>query len=314
MNRCARAIVAVTAGLLPITTMWSGPAGAQSTRPAVSAFGADVVLNGEALVPPTPTAVVETPTGDASETLIDIPADPVVVSGTLTATANAHDAPDITSGLTVVPQELEGPYDARALAQVEQLGVAYDVAATDVPLVSAALIRSEAVVTCSPTPTFAATSEIIDLAIGGTAVPVNGPVQDLIDAVGDALEQTGLNAVVDVQRNVVTELEGGGIAVDALVITLLAAAGETPLGVIHIAHAELGAGACVPEPAAVVPEVLPRTGTGPTRALIGSAILVAAVGGLTLRRRSGRADLEGAAIGERRRPGDAGEVLAQHRR
>jgi LPXTG-motif cell wall-anchored protein len=242
-------LIRVAAALLAAMTLLigaAGPSAAQEAPAAVSAFGASIDVGGEALIPPTPLAEVDEVPGDASETLIDIPADPIAVSGTLTASASAHEAADIDTALTVVEQEVAGPYHARALGQVEQAGVVYDVAGADVALVSAALIRAEAAVVCGPTPTFTAASEIVDLAIGGEPVPLNAPVQDLIDAVSDLLATSGLNAVVDVQRNVVTDRADGGVSIDALVVTVLAAAGETPLGVVRIAHAEIGPDACSP--------------------------------------------------------------------
>jgi hypothetical protein len=222
-----------------------GAAPASAADPAAaSAYGAQILVGGQVVIPPTPAASVATAPGDDSKTTIDIPASPVAVNGTLIATANAHTTADIASGLTVVTQSLAGPYAARGIGTIEDVGVVYDVAGEGIPLVSAAAIRAEAVAVCTPTPQYAANSEIIDLAIGGTDVPLNAPVQDLIDGITDALGQSGLNAVVDVQRNVVTNLEGGGVAIDGLVVTILAAAGETPLAQVHLAHAEVTSSAC----------------------------------------------------------------------
>lgn len=227
----------------------AGPAAAQAAPvPAASAFGAEIVIAGQPVVGPVPVAAVPAPVGDDTKTLVDVPAPPVLVSGTLTALANVHATRDITSGLTVVPQEVAGPYQARALGQIEGLAVLYGVAGTDVPLLSAAFVRAEAVAVCGAIPSFGAASEIIDLAIGGTPVPLNTPVQDLIDGISAVLAGSGMDAVVDVQRNVITPIAGGGVAVDALVVTILAAEGGTPLATIRLAHAELTAGACVPLP------------------------------------------------------------------
>src|SRR5207244_2597437 len=90
--------------------------------------------------------------------------------------------------------------------------------------------------------------EVIDLSVAGTPIPLNAPVQDLIDAISGALTDSGLNAVADVQRNVVTPIAGGGIGVDALVVTVLSAAGATPLAQVRLAHAEVTAGACAAAP------------------------------------------------------------------
>ena len=227
-------------------TAGASPAGAETVGSgSARGFGATVDLGGESAIPPTPEAVVDAPTADAEETTIDIPAEPIVVNGTLTARANVHRRSDVASGLTVVDQDTAGPYNARGLGQIENLNLVYEVAGEGVPLVSATAVRAEAAAVCSgDTVAYTANSEIIDLQVGGEPIPLNAPVQDLIDAIGGALTESGLNAVVDVQRNVVAQLEGGGIAVDALVVTLLAAAGDAPLAQVRLAHGEVGPTAC----------------------------------------------------------------------
>ena len=238
----------LVAAVCTSTVAWLGTPVSAQEIPAASAFGAEVAVTGEPVVGPVPVASVPAPVGDDTQTLVDVPAEPVLVNGTLTAVANVHATADISSGLTVVDQAIAGPYQARALGQIENLGLVYEIAGTGVPLLSAAAVRAEAVAVCGAAPTFAATSEIIDLAIAGTDVPLNAPVSDLIDAITDVLATSGLNAVVNVQRNVVTEPAAGGIAVDALVVTILNAAGDTPLATVTLAHAELTADACAPQP------------------------------------------------------------------
>jgi hypothetical protein len=194
---------------------------------------------------------VATPPGDATDTVVDLPAAPVVVNGTLTATANVHTAATIASALSVAQQAVPGPYNGRALAQIEGANVLYDVAGAGVPLLSASAIRSEAAVICGATPRYTANSEVIDLSVGGTPIPLNAPVEQLIDAISGALTDSGLAAVADVQRNVVTDIAGGGIGVDALVVTVLSAVGATPLAQVRLGHAEVTAAACVAPAAAV---------------------------------------------------------------
>jgi hypothetical protein len=236
------AVAAAALAFIPFGTA------ARAAGPAASAFGATVQVSGTDVVPPTPAVSVATPPGDATETVVDLPVSPVVVSGTLTATANAHNLANVASGLTVVQQAVPGPYRGRGFAEIEGADVLLDTVAPDVSLVSAAAIRAEAAVVCGATPTYTANSEIIDLAVGGTDVPLNAPVQDLIDAISGALTDSGLNAVADVQRNVVTPIAGGGISVDALVVTVLSALGDTPLAQVRLAHAEVTAAACTPVP------------------------------------------------------------------
>lgn len=242
---CRRPRLAVTAAaVVAALAAFSIAPAANAATPAASAFGANVQVSGQDVVPPTPSVAVATVPGDATDTVVDIPAAPVAINGTLTATANVHQAANIPTGLTVVQQAVAGPYNGRGLAQIEGAGVLYDVAGVGVPLLSAAVIRSEAAVVCGTTPSYTANSEIIDLTIAGTSVPVNAPVQDLVDAISGVLTTSGLNAVADVQRNVVTPIAGGGIGVDALVVTVLSAAGATPLAQVRLAHSEVTAAAC----------------------------------------------------------------------
>ena len=229
-----------------LLTVTAAPAGAEPTGAGeASAFGGTISLGGQEVVPPTPLAEATLP-GDVDETTIDLPADPLAVSGTLNATARVHVQPDIESALEVVTQEVEGPYNAAAVGSIEEADVLLDVVGEGVSLVSADAIRAEAVAVCvDGTPQYAANSEIINLDIGGQDVPLNEPLTGLLDQLKDLLDQTGLNAVVDIERNVITE-SADGIAVDALVVTVLAAAGETPLGVVTLGHAEVGGVVCGP--------------------------------------------------------------------
>ena len=110
-----------------------------------------------------------------------------------------------------------------------------------VSLVSAAAVRAEAVAVCrGGAVQYSANSEIIDLDVGGEDIPLNAPVTQIVDAIGDLLETSGLNAVVDVQRNVVTELDGGGVAVNALVVSI---AGDA-VATVTIGHAEVSSASC----------------------------------------------------------------------
>lgn len=246
-NRSIRqrsAPVATLLGALALLAITAAPAGADPVGAGeASAFGATVSAGGQEVIPPTPTATATLP-GDASETTIDIPADPVAISGTLNADAAVHAESDIASRLVAVDQAIEGPYNAAAVGSIEEAEVLVDAVAADVSLLTADAIRAEAVGVCrAGVVEYSANSEIVNLNIGGTDVPLNAPVQDLIDAIGDVLEETTLNQVVDVQRNVITE-SADGIAVDALVVTVLAAAGEDPLAEVRLGRAEVNGVAC----------------------------------------------------------------------
>jgi uncharacterized repeat protein (TIGR01451 family) len=249
-----KSIVAVAAMALAISALAVHPALADPTsQSSASAYGLSLDLAGNEVIPPTPTASATFPPGgnDSHEVVIDVPADPLAISATLIADAQAHIASDIPTSIEneESAQSVPGPYNARGVGQVEGLEVLVNVVDSEaqVSLIEADLVRAEAAAVCSAGAVqYTGTSEVVALEIGGELLPLNAPLQDIIDAIGDVLEQTGLEAVVDVERNVVTPLDGGGIAVDALVVTLLAGTVEgQPLGEIRIAHAEVGPAACL---------------------------------------------------------------------
>lgn len=274
-------------GVIGAVALLLGPVATADAEPIAAgtagAFGATITVGGETVIPPTPEQTTELPPGgDNRETVIDIPADPVAVSGTLTADAAVHEASDLESTLATegTTHTVEGPYNARGMGVVEELDVLLDAVDEGVSLLTADVVRAEAVGVCNgETVEYSANSEIVNLRVGGEEIPLNAPVQDLVDAIGDLLAETGLNAVVDVQRNVVT-VDADGASVDALVVTVLAAAGDDPLAQVRIAHAEVSGLTCAtPEP--VVPAEpepaapgLPRTGTDSTVALTAALGLV----------------------------------------
>ena len=247
--RPAVASAATLLGALALLVGTASPAAADTIGAGeASAFGGTITLAGEELVPPTPVATATLP-ADASETTIDIPAEPLAVSGTLNADASVHAVDDLESSLAVVTQPVEGPYNAKAVGSVEEAEVLVDAVDEDVSLVTADVLRAEAVAVCrGGVVEYAANSEIINLNIGGQDVPLNDPLQQVIDGLNDALEQTTLNQVVDIERNVITE-SADGVAVDALVVTLLAAAGDEPVAQVRLGHAEVSGVACGAAPA-----------------------------------------------------------------
>lgn len=241
--RAADLAAAASAGFALFIVM-AAPAAADTIGAGeASAFGGTITLAGEELVSPTPVATATLP-ADASETTIDIPAEPLAVSGTLNADASVHAVDDLESSLAVVTQAVEGPYNAKAVGSVEEAEVLVDAVQEDVSPVTADVLRAEAVAVCRGGEVeYAANSEIINLNIGGQDVPLNDPLQQVIDGLNDALEQTTLNQVVDIERNVITE-SADGIAVDALVVTLLAAAGDDPVVQVRLGHAEINGVSC----------------------------------------------------------------------
>jgi LPXTG-motif cell wall-anchored protein len=209
-----------------------------------SAFGGHVQLTDQDVVPPTALAESDLASEDATASAIEIPADPLLVSGTLNASAAVHAESDLDSQLTEVDQAVAGPYNARAVGSIENAEVLIDAAGEGVPLLTATLIRAEAVGVCRDgVVEYSANSEILQLNIGGEPIPLNAPLQDIIDGINQVLDETTLNQVVDVERNVVTE-SADGIAVDALVVTVLSAAGDVPLATVTLGHAEVNGVAC----------------------------------------------------------------------
>ena len=242
-DRRRAAVVAAIVGALALGIATATPAAADTIGAGeASAFGGTISAGGQEVVPPTPTASATLP-GDASDTTVDIPAEPVAVSGTLNADAAVHAASDLDSALDVATQEVAGPYNAVATGSIEEADVLVDVVGEGVSLLSADAIRAEAVGVCvGGEVQYSATSEIVNLDVGGQDIPLNAPLEQILDAVGDVLEQTTLEQVVDIERNVVTELEDG-IAVDALVVTVLAVAGD-PVAEVRLGHAEVSGLAC----------------------------------------------------------------------
>ncbi|CAN5556386.1 hypothetical protein BH20ACT2_BH20ACT2_21220 [soil metagenome] len=243
--------VGAIAGLLALAFSGLGflspsPAGADPVATgSASGYGITAALAGNTLIPPTPQAAATLPPGgDDTETTINVPAAPLAVNGTLTATANAHEASDIESALTSVTQDVAGPYNTRGFGQVEGLEVLLDVAGVGVPLLDAEAVTAEAVAVCSGgSVQYSANSEVVSLSVAGNLLPLNGPVSDLVDAISGLLQQSGLDAVVNAERNVVTNLDGGGIAVDALQVSVLSALGD-PLVALIVGHAEVGPSTC----------------------------------------------------------------------
>ena len=240
-------LVAITATvfLLALTSA-STPAGADpSTAGEGGAFGITASLAGTEVIPPTPEAAAAAPAFPAedSETLIDLPLAPLVGNATLNADVAIHQAADLPSLLEVEEQGLAGPYNAVAAGSAEDVEVLVDAVAEDIPLIEADLLRGEVVAVCTgDSVEYSAQSEAVNLVIGGEAA-LGDLANDLIDQLFPALDP--LDPIVNVEETVITELPGGGLAVDALVLTLLEAAdAEVGLAQVRIGHAELDNVAC----------------------------------------------------------------------
>jgi LPXTG-motif cell wall-anchored protein len=252
----AASVVALTVGGLAPVGLTA--AGADPVDEAfASAFGANVDLAGEPIVDQFGLATATVPPGQdvGPNAEILVPVEPVAVSGTAVGEANAHVASDINSDLA--QPDAAGPYNARGVGFVENLAVLLQADVATLPvelaLVSATAVRGEAVGVCrNGAAEYSATSEIVDLRLGGEPVDaVNDLVGQLIDTVDGVLQP--LSAVVDLEQNIVTRT-ADGISVDALRVTVLGAiagVGVQPAVDIVVGHAEVGGLVCA---AANVPE------------------------------------------------------------
>ena len=245
MGHASRMRAVVAAGAVALFA--TGATGTAAADPigsgTASSFAATATLAGEELIPPTPAAEVTAPPfgEDADETAIPIDAAPLAINGTLIATAAVHQASDLATVLEQNPQTVAGPYNAQAVGEIESLQVLVEGQVPGGSLVDADLITAEAVAKCSAgTVQYSASSEVVNLQIGGED-PLSGPINEALAQITEGLAP--LADLIEVELNV-TEVTATGASVDAVVITLLAAAGESPLAQIRLGHAEISGVAC----------------------------------------------------------------------
>ncbi len=233
-------------GAITLFAVGTGPAASADPigTGEASAFGITAALGGTEVIPPTPTAETTAPAdGETSETVIGIPGDPLAINGTLIARSAVHTASDLASELAQSEQTVAGPYNARAIGQVEALDVLLNEGIPGGQLLNADLIRGEAVAVCSAGAVqYSAESEVVNLQIADQD-PLSGPLNDLIDQITQGISDSPLADVIDIDANVLT-VDANGAAVDALVVTVLAAAGEAPLAQLRIGHAEVSGVGC----------------------------------------------------------------------
>ena len=205
-----------------------------------SSFAITADVLGTNVIPPTPTAETTAPTADeVNNTVIGIP------GGTLIARSAVHAAADLPSELNPSTQPVAGPYNARGIGQIEDLSVLINDSIPGGKLISADLIRAEAVAVCSAGAVqYSANSEVVDLQIADQD-PFSGPLNDAIKQITDGLAP--LADLIKVDLNVVTP-SATGVSVDAIVITLLQAAADNgapgPLAKIVLGHAEVSGAGC----------------------------------------------------------------------
>ncbi len=236
-----KALVGVLLTLAMVGAVASGAGADPSSSGDASAFGGTITLAGTDVLPPTPVAEVAGIGDDSDEALLELPLAPLAFSGTLNAEARVHKDSDIESFLET--HSVDGPYNAQALGQIEDLEVIIDAVAVGVPLVNASAVTGEVVAHCvGSTATYSADSENIDLDIAGSE-ELGDALDDLLSTLFPGLDP--LDPLLDIEEGVVTELAGGGLAIDALVVTVLDAA-DPGAGVVQarFGHAELSGVAC----------------------------------------------------------------------
>jgi len=245
--RLAACAVALTVGGL--TPLGLSPAAADpASTAAASAYGLNLDVAGATVVDEAGRAQSTLPPGgNVLSDLVNVPAASLLETGAARGNATTSATSSIPSVLDERVQQVPGPYNARAVGQVDDLGVVLDLDGPDLDLLELALlsadsVRGEAVGVCrSGRALYSGQSEVVNLEINNQPLGLDDPVTGLVDAVNTLLAP--LSQVVDIKRNVVTPT-ANGITVDALVVTVLPLAGGDPLSQIIVGHAEVGGLQC----------------------------------------------------------------------
>ena len=245
--RLAACAVALTVGGL--TPVGLSPAAADpATTAAASAYGLNLDVAGMPVVEEAGLAESSLPPGgDVPSDLVNVPAASLLETGAARGSATTSAASTLVSLLDERMQAVPGPYNVRAVGQVDDLGVVLDLDGPDLDLLELALVsadsvRAEAVGVCrSGQALYSGQSEVVNLEINNQPLGLDDPITGILDTVNQLLEP--LSQVVDIDRNVVTPFPGG-IAVDALVVTLLPLGGGDPLAELRVGHAQVGGLQC----------------------------------------------------------------------
>jgi len=233
--------------------MLGGPANASPLQ-AVTASAYGLSVTGALTVAPTPTTSASFPPSADNQfsSLLNIPAEPLIISGT--ATVRAVTATDATIAATVPASRLtvQGAgalpalFNARAYSRIEGLGVllgAEPIEGVDLlpeaALITAGAIEAEALVSCvAGQPVIATGSRLIGpLQVAG--LDLETPVDNTVNSVTDALNIPG---VLETRRNVVTQV-AGGFEVIALQLNVL-----NGTLVVNLAEARVSGSTCAPVP------------------------------------------------------------------
>lgn len=186
--RPLRATIVGAATALLLVLALAPAASAQTENPAAegSAYGAEI--NGLVDLGPLPEPVTATVTQEgtsASDSFLEVPVEPVVFSATLEGDVAASFQAELAATLQSVIQDASGgtlpeSWNARGHAITEDLAVLF--ASEEQPLLTADVVESEAVATCTPDgePVFATGSRVQNLTLAGQQLPLLDAVIDLV--------------------------------------------------------------------------------------------------------------------------------------
>jgi uncharacterized repeat protein (TIGR01451 family) len=216
MRRTARTGISLSLTSLLVLAL-AGPAAAQEASDATaSAFGIEVL----GIIEPTPDVASNLGDEDQSETVVDIPAEPLVQSATVTAEAQTRAEPELEALLQekmeAVAGDLPDLWNARGYAVTE------DLEALDGNL-TADLIAAEAVASCVDGElTLATGSEFQNVTLGGEEIPLD-QLDEILGEIGTGLRdnfdalfgETTLLVFSDQPNDVVLDVPELGIRIIA---------------------------------------------------------------------------------------------------
>lgn len=284
MNRPIRTPAVVVFAALSLAMALPGPAAEADTASTATGSSYAVKISGPVTISSRPLASVTATSSNPSpspleQVLLNIPADPVLSSGTFRASGSASavsvpGAKLLNLARSVSPEALPADSNARGYAAVENL------AALPGGILTADAVEAEALARCTDTGvTFSTASRVTDIEVAGLTLPqvvTPKPNQILVD---DAL--LGLKIVLwETNWNPATGGTTDGsstVFVNALHVT------QSLLNIDLVAsHAE-ATGNCAGRPA-ILPSLLPRTG-GDRYYAVGFGLLALAALAVLARRR-----------------------------
>ncbi len=236
MKKVRLAACAVALSVGGLSPLGLSPAAADPASAAVvSAYGANLDLGDSALIERAGLAEsVLPPGGDDLSDLITLPVGTLVETGAARGQATTSAADVLPSLLDEQQQPVPGPYNARGIGQVDDLGLLLEVPTgvlnvnLELATISADSIRAEAVGVCrAGRAVYSGQSELINAEINNEPLGLDTPLTDLLETINGLLEP--LQAVVDIDRNQVS-ITDQGVIVNALRVTVLDAIPDPETG------------------------------------------------------------------------------------